>query len=163
MAGEVLSEVIEEYYTDGFLPRRDTHFGVKAMSARRLNIGIRSGAERSKALREALRRVVPGDRAPQEPGLYFESIEQLRHILTEKRLELLLAITRHRPASVHELAGLLGRDYKNGSTDVTLLERLGLVKLDAGASKGRAQTPTVPYDEIHVTIDLRQPHEAHVA
>jgi hypothetical protein len=83
MAGEVLSEVIEEYYTDGFLPRRDTHFGVKAMSARRLNIGIRSGAERSKALREALRRVVPGDRAPQEPGLYFESIEQLRHILTE--------------------------------------------------------------------------------
>ncbi len=31
------------------------------MSARRLDIGIRSRAERSKALREALRRVASGD------------------------------------------------------------------------------------------------------
>ena len=130
------------------------------MSARRLNIGIRSGAERSKALREAVRLVALGDRAPQEPGLYFETVEELRRILTEKRLELLLAITRHRPTSVHELAGLLGRDYKNVSTDITLLERLGLVRLESAAGKGRAQTPIVPYDEIHVTIDLRQPHEA---
>jgi predicted transcriptional regulator len=133
------------------------------MRARRLNIGIRSGAERSKALRQAMRRVARGDRTAQEPGLYFESVDELRRIVTEKRLELLLAITRHRPASVHELAGLLGRDYKNVSTDITLLERLGLVRLEAAASKGRAQRPTVPYDEIHVTIDLRQPHEVRAA
>ncbi len=131
------------------------------MSARRLNIGIRSSAERSKALREAVRRVARGDLTAQEPGLYFESVEELRRILTEKRLELLLAISRHRPVSVHELAGLVGRDYKNVSTDIALLERLGIVSLETGSGKGRAQTPTVPYDEIHVTIDLRQPHEAH--
>jgi predicted transcriptional regulator len=131
------------------------------MNARRLNIGIRIAAERSKALREALRRVAGGDRTLQEPGLYFENAEELRRILTEKRLELLLAITRHQPASVHELAGLVGRDYKNVSTDITLLERLGLVSLAPQTGKGRAQAPTVPYDEIHVTIDLRQPHEVH--
>jgi predicted transcriptional regulator len=131
------------------------------MNARRLNIGIRIAAERSKALREALRRVAGGDRTLQEPGLYFENAEELRRILTEKRLELLLAITRHQPASVHELAGLVGRDYKNVSTDITLLERLGLVSLATQTGKGRAQVPTVPYDEIHVTIDLRQPHEVH--
>lgn len=131
------------------------------MSARRLNIGISTSAERTKALREALRRVARGDRTPRESGLYFESVEELRRILTGKRLELLLAITRHRPASVHELAGLLGRDYKNVSTDITLLERLGLLKREAPRGKGRAQAPTVPYDEIHVTIDLRQSHEAH--
>ena len=133
------------------------------MSTRRLNIGIRSGAERSKALREAMRGVARGDRTLQEPGLYFENVEELRRILTEKRLELLLAITRHRPASVHELAGLVGRDYKNVSTDITLLERLGLVSLASQTGKGRAQAPTVPYDEIHVTIDLRQQHEVHAA
>jgi len=133
------------------------------MSARRLNIGIRSSAERSRALRKAVRRVARGDHTAQEPGLYFESVEELRRILTEKRLELLLAITRHRPVSVHELAGLVDRDYKNVSTDIALLERLGLVSLETGRGKGRAQTPTVPYDEIHVTIDLRQPHEAHAA
>ena len=80
------------------------------MSVCRLNIGIRSATERSKALREAGRRLARGDRTAQEPGLYFESVEELRHILTEKRLELLLAFTRHRPASVHQLTGLLGRD-----------------------------------------------------
>ena len=133
------------------------------MSARRLNIGIRAGAERTKALREAVRRVARGDRASQEAGLYFETAEELRRILTEKRLELLLAITRYRPASVHELAGLLVRDYKNVSTDIALLERLGLVKLGAKGGKGRAQTPTVPYDEIRVTIDLRPSRAAHAA
>jgi predicted transcriptional regulator len=132
------------------------------MSARRLNIGIRSGVERSKALREAVRRVARGDRAPHESGLYFESVDELRRILTAKRLELLLAIARDRPASVHKLAGLVKRDYKNISTDVALLERLGLVSLER-LKKGRAQAPTVPYDEIRVTIDLRQPREAHAA
>jgi predicted transcriptional regulator len=131
------------------------------MSARRLNIGIRSGAERLKALRAAMRRVARGDRTPQEPELYFENLEELRRILTEKRLQLLPAITRHRSASVRELAGLVGRDYKNVSMDVTLPERLGLVSLAWQTDKGRAQAATVPYDEIHVTIDLRQPHEVH--
>jgi len=133
------------------------------MSGRRLYIGIRASAERSKALREAIRRVAHGDRTSLEAGLYFETAEELRKILTGKRLELLLAITRYRPASVHELAGLLERDYKNVSTDITLLERLGLVKLGARGGKGRAQAPTVPYDEIQITIDLRQPRAAHAA
>jgi len=133
------------------------------MSARRLNIGIRSSAERSQVLRNAMRRVARGDRTPEEPGLYFESVEELRRILTEKRLELLVAIVRHRPASIYELAELVGRDYKNVSTDIALLERLGLVSLASRTGKGRAQAPSVPYDEIHVTIDLRQPREAPAA
>ncbi len=133
------------------------------MSRGRLKVGIRTSAERSKALREALQHAARGDRAPQQSELYFESVEDLRQILTEKRLELVLAISRHRPASVHKLAGLLGRDYKNVSTDIALLERLGLVRLEAKGGRGRAQAPTVPYDEIQVTIDLRQPRAARAA
>jgi hypothetical protein len=34
---------------------------------------------------------------------------------------------------------------------------------DSGTGKGSAQTPTVPYDELHVTIHLRQPNKAHGA
>ena len=130
------------------------------MSARRLNIGIRSSAERSNALRKTMRSIARGDTTPHEPALYFENVEELRRILTEKRLELLLAITRYQQASVHELAGLVKRNYKNVSSDIMLLERLGLVSLGAHTGKGRAQEPTVPYDEIHVTIDLRQAHGA---
>ncbi|MHB8382613.1 MAG: HVO_A0114 family putative DNA-binding protein [Candidatus Binataceae bacterium] len=133
------------------------------MSERTLNIGIRSGAERSKALREALRRVVAGDHRPQGRKLYFETVDDLRRVLTDKRLELLLAISRHHPASIYGLAGLVKRDYKNVSTDITLLGRLGLVTLQSQAGKGRAQAPTVPYDEIRVTIDLRRPRPARAA
>jgi len=132
------------------------------MNARRLNIGIRTGQERTQALRGAFQRVARGDLSPQESQLYFEGVEELRHVLTEKRLELLVAITRHHPPSVHALAGLMRRDYKNVSTDIAVLERLGLVRLEASGGKNRAQTPTVPYDEIRVTIDLRQPR-AHAA
>ena len=134
------------------------------MSARRINIGIRTRAQRSKALREALKRVAGGsNRTSAEAGLYFESVAELRQILTQKRLELLQAITRHRPSSVQQLAKLLRRDYKNVSTDVTLLERLGLVKLEAKRGQGGSQALTVPYDEIRMTIDLRPPSSSSVA
>ncbi len=133
------------------------------MSGHRLKIGIRTATQRSKALRETLRRVAHGDRTAVEPELYFESIEQLRRILTAKRLELLLTITRRRPGSVNELAEMVGRDYKNVSTDIAMLERIGLVNLQARGGKGRAQTPRVPYDEIQVTIDLRQRGEVRAA
>ena len=47
------------------------------MNARRLNIGIRSGAQRSKALRETMRRIARGDETSQEPELYFENAASL--------------------------------------------------------------------------------------
>ena len=106
------------------------------MSVRRLSIGIRNSAERSKAIREALRRVARGERKAQQAALYFETVEDLRRILTPKRLELMLAVTRRRPSSVHELAGLVKRDYKNVSTDIAMLERLGLVSLDTRVGRG---------------------------
>jgi predicted transcriptional regulator len=133
------------------------------MNKRRLKIGIRSASERSRALRETFERVANGDRTVQATELYFESIEELRRILTAKRLQLLLAITRQRPNSIQELAEILRRDYKNVSTDLTLLERLGLVKLIARRGRGRSQAPRVPYDEIQVTIELRHAAATHAA
>jgi predicted transcriptional regulator len=84
------------------------------MSARRRSVGIRSGTERSKVLRKALRRVARGDRLVHEPGLYCESVEEFRCILTEKRRELFLAIAR--TAAVGSSAGRkAARSTKPGS------------------------------------------------
>jgi predicted transcriptional regulator len=133
------------------------------MRARRLNIGIRSAADGRRELRETFARIGKGDRSTREPALYFETVDELRRVLTEKRFELLTAIVRDRPASVHRLAQLLGRDYKNVSDDVALFGRLGLVTLKSVAGKGKAPAPTVPYDEIRVTIDLRHFGEVRAA
>jgi predicted transcriptional regulator len=133
------------------------------MTRRRLNIGIRTKIERTKALRTAFDRVRQGNLSPEEPGLYFESVEDLRRILTDKRLDLLLAITQHHPGSVRELANQVERDYKNVSKDVELLRQLGLVELEQREGRGGPKAPIVPYDEIHVTIALRPEGKARAA
>lgn len=122
---------------------------------RRLRIGLRSREDSYTAALQALRRVEAGDLTAHKPGLYFESLEDLRKILTAKRLDLLVAILRHTPDSVTELARLVGRDLKNVSEDLTLLHQLGLVEFAAGEGHGNARAPVVPYDEIDLTIDLR--------
>jgi predicted transcriptional regulator len=130
---------------------------------RRLDIGIRTHIQRARSLREAVHRASSGTHKPQPAQLYFESTEALRSILTEKRMSLVLAISRNRPASIQELAALVGRNYKNVNTDVTLLERLGLIRLSAGCGKGKPRKPTIPYDEIRVTIDLHRSPDARAA
>ncbi len=130
---------------------------------RRLDIGIRSRVQRARSLREAVRRASSGEHKQQPAQLYFESTDDLRRILTEKRMGLVLAISRDRPASIQELASVVGRDYKNVSADVALLERLGVVRLSAGRGKGKPRKPTIPYDEIRVTIDLHRSAEARAA
>jgi predicted transcriptional regulator len=122
---------------------------------RRLQIGIRSREGSYTAALHALQQAEAGDRTASAPGLFFESIEDLRKILTAKRLDLLVAILRHRPGSVTELAQVVRRDLKNVSEDLTLLHQLGLVKFTAAGDHGNARTPVVPYDAIDLTIDLQ--------
>jgi predicted transcriptional regulator len=94
-------------------------------------------------------------------GALFRGSRRASTDSNRKALGALTAIARHRPKSIHELAGIVGRNYKNVSSDIVLLAQLDLVNLASHTGKGGAQEPTVPYDKIHVTIDLRQPHEAH--
>jgi predicted transcriptional regulator len=122
---------------------------------RRLRVGIRSREESYTAALRAIQQVESGKRAVQSPSLYFESLEDLRRILTTKRLDLLVVILRQSPGSVTELAKLVGRDLKNVSADLALLRQLGLVEFVDSKGHGNARTPVVPYDEIDITIDLR--------
>lgn len=76
--------------------------------------------------------------------MYFESVAELRRMLTDKRLDLLVEIARTSPKSVRALADQLGRDYKNVSEDIALLEQLGLVACTEREGRGGPKTPTVP-------------------
>ncbi len=122
---------------------------------RRLHIGIRSRQGSYTAALQALRRAEKGNLTPRGAGLYFESLEDLRKILTAKRLDLLAAVLHNQPGSVTELARLVKRDLKNVSQDLALLHQLGLLEFAPGPAHGNARAPVVPYDEIDLTIDLR--------
>ena len=122
---------------------------------RRLRIGIRSRQQSYGAARHALQRAEKDGGSGREAGLYFESLDDLRRMLTSRRLDLLAAILHHRPGSVTELARFVRRDLKNVSDDLALLHQLGLVEFTPGAGHGNARAPVVPYSEIDLTIDLR--------
>lgn len=87
-----------------------------------------------------------------KPGIYFTSLEAVRTLLTEKRLELLHLIREHAPRSINQLATIAKRDFKNVHTDVMLLRDYGLIQMrkPSKARKTTAQSISVPYQAISI-------------
>ena len=81
----------------------------------------------------------------------FGSIEELNKILTPKRKQLLDVVKKLKPRSLHQLAKVLGRDYKNVYKDAILLEKTGFLEL---RKEGKSLKPEVPYDEIEVALKV---------
>ncbi|OGB95404.1 MAG: hypothetical protein A2Z31_03270 [candidate division NC10 bacterium RBG_16_65_8] len=80
------------------------------------------------------------------------SLEAAREVLTPKRLELLRAIRRGRPASVSQLTQLVRRDFKNVHADVQALARYGLVSLTTTPAGRRTTVPRVPFSVLEFRI-----------
>lgn len=108
------------------------------------------GEARDEAL-DAARAVVDGEARP--AVVSFSTLDALRKILTDRRVELLRALTAREDAaeSISALADDLGRDYSKVHEDVTLLAQNGLVYLveEAGAKR-----PYVPYRRIVIDVEL---------
>ena len=83
----------------------------------------------------------------------FETMADLRKVLTDRRVELLRALMSIDGAaeSISVLADEVGRDYRTVHNDVSLLEQYGLLYL---VEEGRAKRPYVPYERIHVDVEL---------
>lgn len=107
--------------------------------------------------RSVARRLERGERDPHwaQDTLYFTSLEELRQVLTERRVELLRLIHKERPGSIKALANLAVRDLKNVNADVHLLARLGFLELaeeKAGPKRRGRRLPRVPYAAVSVEI-----------
>lgn len=128
------------------------------MKTKCINITIQSLAE---SLQDFLRVIKAAERGhlPKKPieGLSFESLEEMRKVLTPKRLELLQVIRQTRPASVYALAKATGRDLRNVQDDVAMLVRLDLVTLSRGRHARAGVSPRVGYDRIRLDIPLAPP------
>lgn len=87
---------------------------------------------------------------PDDPKIWFNSIESFAKILSERNRELLTTIAQTKPASVQELADKTGRAKSNLSRTLKTMEHYGLVHFERG--KGRTMAPRTPY--THVVLDL---------
>jgi predicted transcriptional regulator len=116
-----------------------------------LKVGIAS-YEQFKARTMA---IVRGEfkRAPDEPKVWFSSIESFAKVLSERNRDLLRVIAETKPRSLNELAATTGRAKSNLSRTLKTMERYGLVHFEKG--KGRRLVPRTPYTDVVLDLSLR--------
>jgi len=86
---------------------------------------------------------------------YNSEIASLRQLLSNERARLLHTIKTKKPASIYELAKLLGRDFKAVRQDIRLLEHFGFVELMSSHKQGREHLrPIVDVDKIIITVNV---------
>ena len=82
-------------------------------------------------------------------------ISNLRHLLSNEKARLLHICKTKQPASIYELAKLLGRDFKAVRQDIRVLEQFGFVELISSHKHGRERLrPIVDADQVIITVNL---------
>ena len=82
----------------------------------------------------------------------FESVEAVMRLLSAENRRLLAVIEKKKPASVAELARLVGRAEPNVSRTLSKLVSSGFVRLKPGI--GKAKVPEVVIHKLTVDIDV---------
>lgn len=125
------------------------------MKVKKIDIGIKGLRESLRDFAATWKSVEAGrKRIKKEEGIYFDSIDNMRAVLTNKRLLILKAIREQRPKSVYELAKILGRDLKNVNQDLKLLSEVGLVTLERKETDKKRIEPHVHYSKILLEIPV---------
>ncbi|MEK6756263.1 MAG: ArsR family transcriptional regulator [Bacteroidota bacterium] len=122
------------------------------MKVKKLVIGIKSVDEVMTDFAQAAEALERGEMVKERKGLYFTNMKAFRRALSDQRLAILRAIRASHPASVYELAKIVKRDVKNVSSDLAILEEIGLVELKKTKTLRKKVKPTVPYDLINLDI-----------
>ena len=89
-----------------------------------------------------------------EDSTSFQSLDQLRKLLTTKRLELLRVIRHKKPQSIYGLAKLVERTPENVNTDLKFLEKLGFVEVTKVKEIRKKSIPEVSYDRMTLEIPV---------
>jgi predicted transcriptional regulator len=116
------------------------------VSKTKITVGGTFEADAARRFVDAWRRAERGKNFD-ERHLIFESWDALARVLTEKRMELLRYVRRHKVTSVRALAKALRRDYSNVHADIQALVAAGLIDSTDGGLHA-------DYDAIETTIAI---------
>lgn len=122
------------------------------MKTKKIDIGIKDLKESLEDFSEAWKKLENGKKIKKEEGLYFDSIDTVRNVLTNNRLLILKTIRKNNPGSVYELAKNLRRDLKSVNQDLKLLSEIGLVTLEKVETERKRVIPHVHYGKISLEI-----------
>ncbi len=124
------------------------------MRVKNIKIAIKGEKELFNEVKEVWKKLDRGETVKKHEAIYFESLDAMRKILTEERLRIVKVIKKEHPASIYELAKILGRDVKNTFDDVQFLAQAGLVELRKTKDIREKTTPKVNYDKILLEISV---------
>ncbi len=124
------------------------------MRVKNIKIAIKGEKELFNEVKGVWRNIERGEKVKKHEAVYFESLEAMRKVLTEERLRIVKVIKKEHPASIYELAKILGRDVKNTFDDVQFLAQAGLVELRKTKDVREKTTPEVNYDKILLEISV---------
>jgi predicted transcriptional regulator len=124
------------------------------MRVKKIDIGIKGLQESLTDFACAWKKIEAGKKVKKEEGIYFESIDTMRAVLTNNRLLILKTIKDRNPGSVYELAKILGRDLKNVNQDLKMLSEIGLVTLEKTEADKKRVVPHVDYGKILLEIPV---------
>jgi predicted transcriptional regulator len=107
-----------------------------------------------KQLKAEMLSVAKGKRQPPADAgqMSFDSVEAVMRLLTPDNRQLLAVIDNSKPASVADLARLVGRAESNVSRTLSRLVAGGFVRLKPGT--GKAKVPEVAIHRLTVDIDV---------
>jgi predicted transcriptional regulator len=91
-------------------------------------------------------------RSPDDPDIWFSSVESFAKVLSEKNRALLAMIAETRPDSIDALAQASGRAKSNLSRTLRTMERYKLVRLDKG--EGRKLKPVVTFGRVELSLKV---------
>jgi len=97
-------------------------------------------------------------RNPNEPKIWFTSLDAIGRVLSEKNMLLLEVIRNSEPRSLTELAKAVGAAKSNMSRTLNKLEEFGLIVFEP--QDGGRVAPRVVYDSVAVDIQLHRPKAA---
>lgn len=114
------------------------------MKLKTLNIYIESTKDFMGDIRKALH----GQKVLKEMkgSISCDSIENFKSLLTQNRLEILMAISREKPESVYQLAKFLNREHHHVVKDCRILEGYGFIALEEVDQTKKQYTPMLAYD-----------------
>jgi len=90
--------------------------------------------------------------SPDEPKVWFQSLESFSKILSDGNRMLLRIIAETKPESLTELANATGREKSNLSRTLKTLERYGLIHFEQGP--GRQLAPRSDYSGVELEMSF---------
>jgi len=116
-------------------------------------IRIKSRSEFDEDLRSVARALDQGKSPKPLRGDFFESLDAVRAVLTDRRLEIWRTVRDKKPESISSLAEMVGRSFRTVHRDVKLLQSLGLISLKKGKGlRGDTQHPVSLADELVLAV-----------